>query len=244
MLSGGLKTFNRHVINETSRMNTWIRNDLMDRFTLSVLIVCCILTLALYFIENDNKLNAVHITNTQNVATQIPETITHNKNTTSDHTNTSFQNNPADLPDTEIDYSNVEYTQISPEMISNLAVGEAVEFLIPQESRTYSGVIETINEVADGKSHIASGYLTQYYDSAKPATFSIIREDQQTFATIRTGVSTFQISINNNTGEATVTDQQNPDQPEHGSSDQQNDVMPPERINPSPLGSRESIFDS
>ena len=100
-----------------------------------------------------------------------------------------------------------------------------------------------ISDISNGTSQIATGQITQYYDSTKPASFSIIIDDQTTLTTLRTGPNTFQININNESGEAIVVDLQDLNQNRTDDAVNEESKTHPDITSPFPLGSRESFFD-
>jgi|GEM_PF-6664982 len=216
----------------------------MDKFTIIVLSAISLLSLALLLIDNHGKViptqykndhsSTNQITNNHDLKVKAKKEI---KSSSIDQNNIPFQEPFSDFSTPDQNNINVEYTQINPEILNNLVIGQEVEFLIPQESRTYTGIIEIASDVANGNTRIASGRLNQYEDSRESPTFSIVKEESNTFATIRTGRRIFRFEINNETGISEVSeDQQN-------QSENNTDEIIPKRQNPSPEGSRESFFD-
>ena len=218
----------------------------MDKFTISCLIAICFLSLALFLIENHNKgmqvhhktesANATQDSQVQDQTTTIREDIKAHLKVQKD---IPFQDLFSDLPITDPDNFNIEYIQINTEIIDNLVVGQEVEFLIPQESTTYTGIIESASDIPNSNTRIAFGMLTQYDDSRVPPSFSIVKEENITFATIRTGGRTFRFEIDNDTGTGEVTEDLRQDQSENDSNE-----FTPDPMSPSPQVSRESFFDT
>ena len=222
----------------------------MDKFTISCLVAICFLSLALYLIENHNKVIPLHhktelaiTTQDSQVQVQVQDQTTtireEIKARPKDQKNTPFQNSFSDLPMTDPDNFNIEYIQIDTEIIDNLVVGQEVEFLIPQESTTYTGTIESASDIPNSNTRIAFGMLTQYDDSRVPPSFSIVKEENITFATIRTGGRTFRFEVDNDTGTGEVTEDLGQDQSENDSNE-----FTPDPLSPSPQVSRESFFDT
>ena len=221
---------------------------IMDRFTISILVLICVLSLTLVSIEyvfhqpasiGSNQPIKKPVAVTKNSDTKMTDQIS--LNTVAQKL---FQAPERSYSVEEISNPNAEPVQINPETFNNLAAGQEVEFLIPQQSRSYTGIIEKVGTTSNGLSRIATGQLIQYFDSVEPATFSIISDDQLTFITIRTGSESFQIEFNTASGKGYVKDLQDLQQSEHPLPDNESDSNNPELISPSPQGSRESFFES
>lgn len=220
----------------------------MDRFTIALLVMICILCLMLFSIENlYHRQPADYYSQTVMTTAPVMER-SGTKTTDQKPLNTVAQKSfrISDPVDSVFEQTNpnAEEIQINPETLRNLTAGQEIEFLIPQQSRTYTGTIEQVSKAASGANTIATGQLIQYHDAEGPATFSIIRDDQLTFVTIRTGSDSFQIKVNNDSGKGSVNDLHEQQQIESENPDSENEAISPDRTSPSPLGSRESFFDS
>ena len=220
----------------------------MDRFTISILVMICILSLTVFSVEilfhqqttivssqSNKKSGSTMIGSDRKITDQKPLQTVAQK---------SFQVSDQHYSVNETTTPNAEPIQLNPVAFATLAAGQEVEFLIPQQSRTYTGIIEKVSSASSGSSRIANGQLIQYYDSEEPATFSIISDDQVTYISIRTGSDAFQIEFNNDSGKGNVIELQDQQQSEQQSPDNELDSNNPDLISPSPQESRESFFDS
>ncbi len=107
------------------------------------------------------------------------------------------QQHPQDIPDN----LNVEYIKVNKPGTMKLSEGQQVALLIPQENRTYTGIIEESTRAYGDEITISSGAIK---NGDENASFSITEGENTTFITVATGESIYQVEINNRTGVGVV----------------------------------------
>ena len=111
----------------------------------------------------------------------------------------SPQQHPQDIPDNLY----VEYIKTNQPGDLNIAEGQQVSLLIPQENKSFIGVIDESTRAYGGEITISSGTIE---NGDENASFSITEGKNTTFITVATGESIYQVEINNRTGVGVVLD--------------------------------------
>ncbi len=115
------------------------------------------------------------------------------------------QQHPKDIPDN----LNVEYIKANQTGLMNLSEGQQVALVIPQENKSFIGVIAESTRAYGGEITISSGTIE---NGDENASFSITEGKNTTFITVATGESIYQVEINKQTGIGTVLDDRELDQ--------------------------------
>ena len=106
-------------------------------------------------------------------------------------------------PETLPDNLQVEYIQVADKNSMTFSEGEKVSFLIPQENKSFVGIINESTRAFGGDVNISSGDIENGKDHA---SFSITEGENTTFVTVATGESIYQIEIDNQSGIGVVLD--------------------------------------
>lgn len=115
-------------------------------------------------------------------------------------------------PETLPDNLHVEYIKIAENDSMNFSEGEHVSFLIPQENKSYVGIINESTRAFGGDVNIASGDIE---NGNEHASFSITEGENTTFITVATGESIYQVEIDNQSGVGVVLDDRELNQYRH-----------------------------
>ena len=115
------------------------------------------------------------------------------------------QQHPQDIPDN----LNVEYIKTNQPGSMNLSEGQQVALVIPQENKSFIGIVDESTRAYGGKINISSGSIE---NGDENASFSITEGENTTFITVATGESIYQVEINKKTGIGTVLDDRELDQ--------------------------------
>ncbi len=111
----------------------------------------------------------------------------------------ALQQRPKDIPDNLY----VEYIKVKQPGSMKLSEGEQVSLLIPQENKSFIGIIDESTRAYNGEITISSGTIE---NGDENASFSITEGENSTFITVATGESIYQVEINNQTGVGVVLD--------------------------------------
>ena len=109
------------------------------------------------------------------------------------------QQRPKTLPDKLY----VEYIKVVADNSLKFSEGEKISFLIPQEDKSYVGIINESTRAFGGDVKISSGDID---NGNEHASFSITEAEDTTFVTIATGKSIYQVEIDNYSGIGVVMD--------------------------------------
>jgi hypothetical protein len=109
------------------------------------------------------------------------------------------QQHPKDIPDN----LNVEYIKANQPGTMNLSEGQQVAILIPQENKSFIGVVDESTRAYGGEITISSGTIE---NGDENSSFSITEGKNTTFITVATGESIYQVEINKQTGIGVVLD--------------------------------------
>jgi hypothetical protein len=97
----------------------------------------------------------------------------------------------------------VEYIQVANNSFKNLSEGQKISFLIPQENKSYIGIIKESTHAFGNKVKMSAGDIE---NGNKFASFSITEGKNTTFVTVATGESIYQVEIDHQSGIGTVMD--------------------------------------
>ena len=100
--------------------------------------------------------------------------------------------------------AHAEPIEIDPRLFDSLEVGQPVEIPIPQEDVTVFGVVGESHSQLNGEVQVWSGPVDGSHETA---SFTITRGEHGTYATVATGTSIYEVSVDNTTGAGTVVDE-------------------------------------
>lgn len=118
------------------------------------------------------------------------------------------QQQPKTLPDN----LHVEYIKVADSNSMKFSEGEKVSFLIPQENKSYVGIVNESTRAFGGDVNISSGDIENGSDHA---SFSVTEGENTTFITVATGESIYQVEIDNQSGVGVVLDDRELNQYRH-----------------------------
>lgn len=93
---------------------------------------------------------------------------------------------------------------MDPALFDTLEVGQPVEIPIPQQAAPVYGVIGENHSQLNGEVQVWSGPVDGSHETA---SFTITRGQKGTYATVATGTSIYEVSVDNATGVGTVVDE-------------------------------------
>ncbi len=126
------------------------------------------------------------------------------------------QQQPKSLPDN----LQVEYIKVADTSSMTFSEGEKVSFLIPQENKSYVGIVNESTRAFGGDVNISSGDIE---NGDEHASFSITEGENTTFITVATGESIYQVEIDNQSGVGVVLDDRELNQYRH----KEDGIIPP-----------------
>ena len=94
-----------------------------------------------------------------------------------------------------------KFIQILPDALNQLRVGQPLEIQIPQEEFSLFGVVSSEHSELNGRVSVWSGPLDAFHETA---SFTVTRGNKLTLVTVATGLSIYEISIDNSTGIGSV----------------------------------------
>ena len=112
---------------------------------------------------------------------------------------TAQQQRPKMLPENLY----VEYIKVADNSFKNLSEGQKISFLIPQENKSYIGIINESTRAFSDTVKMSAGDID---NGNEFASFSITEGKNTTFVTVATGESIYQVEIDNQSGIGTVMD--------------------------------------
>jgi len=93
------------------------------------------------------------------------------------------------------------FIQTLPDALNQIRVGQPLEIQIPQEEFPLFGVVGSEHSELNGRVSVWSGPIDAFHETA---SFTVTRGNKLTFVTVATGISIYEISIDNATGLGTV----------------------------------------
>lgn len=121
---------------------------------------------------------------------------------------TAQQQRPKMLPEN----LHVEYIKVADNSFKNLSEGQKISFLIPQENKSYIGIINESTRAFSDTVKMSAGDID---NGNEFASFSITEGKNTTFVTVATGESIYQVEIDNQSGIGTVMDDRELNQYRH-----------------------------
>ena len=94
-----------------------------------------------------------------------------------------------------------EFIQTNPNALKQIRVGQPLEIQIPQEEFPLFGVVGDAHSELNGRISVWSGPLDAFHETA---SFTVTQGKKLTLVTVATGLSIYEISIDNATGLGTV----------------------------------------